>query len=135
MTSQESYIIAADVILIIHFLFVFFIIGGLVCIIIGKFLAWAWVHHAGFRLVHLGGICIVVIQAWMGEICFLTNWEMALRQKGGEATYSGAFIAHWVESLLYYQAPTWVFTLCYSIFALAVIASWFWVKPEFKGSK
>ena len=34
--------------------------------------------------------------AWIGMICPLTTWEMALRAKAGDATYSGSFIAHWL---------------------------------------
>ena len=55
---------------------------------------------------------------------------MQLRAQAGEAIYSGAFIAHWVESLLYYRAPGWVFALVYTLFGLLVVLSWFLVRPD-----
>ena len=63
-------------------------------------------------------------------ICPLTILEMELRSRGGGATYSGSFIAHWLEAILYYRAPPWVFALCYTLFGAVVIASWYWVRPR-----
>ena len=71
-----------------------------------------------------------MLQAWLGRICPLTTWEMALRERAGEAAYRGAFIAHWLQSLLYHDAPMWVFALAYTLFALLVAASWVWVRPR-----
>jgi hypothetical protein len=73
---------------------------------------------------------VVVVQSWLGVICPLTTFEMALRTRAGEAGYPGSFIAHWVETILYYQAPPWVFMVCYTAFGALVIASWFWVRPR-----
>jgi hypothetical protein len=55
---------------------------------------------------------------------------MALREKAGDAVYSGSFVAHWLETLLYYQAPQWVFVAGYTAFGVLVMASWFWVPPR-----
>ena len=63
-------------------------------------------------------------------ICPLTTWEMALRAKAGNTTYSGSFIAHWLQTLLYYDAPAWVFVVCYTRFGLLVVGSWFWVRAR-----
>ncbi len=130
MESEFQYVLAADLLLFAHVLFVAFVIFGLVLIVIGKLLDWAWVRNRWFRFAHLAAIGIVVLQSWVGIICPLTTWEMELRQRAGEFVYSGSFISHWLESLLYFQAPAWVFTVCYSIFAGAVVASWFWVRPR-----
>ena len=62
-------------------------------------------------------------------ICPLTTWEVALRQKAGQAGYEGSFVEHWLQSILYYSAPNWVFVLGYSLFGALVIASWFLVRP------
>ena len=130
MNSTVFYLIAADTILFTHVLFVAFVIFGLILIFAGKLLSWSWVRNPWFRLAHLIGIVVVVLQAWLGVICPLTTWEMALRSKAGDAVYSGSFIAHWLETLLYYQAPTWVFVVCYSAFGSLVVLSWFWVRPR-----
>jgi polyferredoxin len=72
----------------------------------------------------------VVVQAWLGRICPLTVWESALRERAGDAVYTGSFIAYWLDELLYYQAPAWVFTLVYSLFGALVLASWYFVRPR-----
>jgi hypothetical protein len=130
MESGFLFLLAADVLLFGHVLFVAFVVFGLALIFIGKPVDWAWVRNPWFRIAHLAAIGIVVFQSWIGVICPLTTWEMALRERAGEVAYSGSFISHWLETLLYYQAPAWVFTICYTVFAAIVVASWFWVRPR-----
>ncbi|MBC7600089.1 MAG: DUF2784 family protein, partial [Polaromonas sp.] len=36
---------------------------------------------------------------------------------------------HWMQRLLYYDAPDWVFVLVYSLFGLLVLASWLYYPP------
>ena len=70
------------------------------------------------------------MQSWLGVVCPLTTWEMALRRRAGDETYSGTFISHWLDALLYYEAPEWVFIGAYTAFALIVVVGWFWVRPR-----
>lgn len=130
MDSGSSYLLAADMLLFGHALFVAFVVLGLALILVGKFVDWTWVRNPYFRAAHLAAIGIVVVQSWIGVSCPLTLWEMALRERAGDAAYSTSFVSHWLESLLYYQAPAWVFTICYSCFAAIVIASWIWIRPR-----
>ncbi|MEM9256711.1 MAG: DUF2784 domain-containing protein [Pseudomonadota bacterium] len=127
--SQTNYALAADAVLALHTMFVAFVVFGLVLVLLGGWRDWLWVRNRWFRGIHLLAIAVVVVQAWMGRVCFLTTWEMALRAKADQATYPGAFIAHWLEQLLYYQAPGWVFATAYTAFALLVMVSWFMVPP------
>ena len=130
MNSQTWYLIAADAILLLHVLFVGFVVIGLLLIFVGKWRQWNWVCHFWFRIAHLGAIGFVVLQSWLGAICPLTIWENELRARAGDAVYPGDFIAYWLETILYYQAPAWVFTLIYTLFGALVAASWFWVPPR-----
>lgn len=130
MASDFLFLFAADAMLFGHVAFVLFVVVGLALILIGKPLDWSWVRNPWFRILHLAAIGVVVLQSWLGVICPLTTWEMALRERAGDITYSGAFIAHWLDALLYYQAPMWVFAVCYTLFAAMVVASWFWVRPR-----
>ena len=114
----------------LHVLFVAFVVLGLVLILVGKFMVWAWVRNWWFRVVHLAAIVVVVIQAWFGVVCPLTTLEMSLRRQAGDSTYAGTFVSHWLEAILYYRAPLWVFAVCYTVFAVAVVLSWYWVRPE-----
>ena len=130
MKTQTLYLIAADAMLAMHVLFVAFVVVGLVLILAGGLLDWSWVRNRVFRIAHLVAIGIVVLQSWLGMICPLTIIEMELRARAGDATYAGSFIAHWLETLLYYQAPAWVFAVCYTAFGALVVGSWFWVRPR-----
>ncbi len=130
MASTSIYSLAADLTLFIHVLLVACVVFGLVLIFAGKLLAWSWVRNPWFRLFHLIVITTVVLQSWFGLLCPLTILENALRAKAGEAGYAESFMADWLERILYYNAPAWVFTLAYTLFGLLVAASWFWVRPR-----
>lgn len=130
MTSESLYLLAADSILVAHVLCVMFVVFGLLFVIAGKFLNWTWVRNRWFRIAHLLTIVFVALQSWLGRICPLTTWEMALREKGGGSTYEGGFIAHWLGWLLYYEAPAWVFAVAYTLFGAVAIFSWFWIRPD-----
>ena len=118
------YRLAADALLALHSLIVAFIVFGLVLIVVGGLRGWAWIANRWFRYAHLAAILVVVLQAWLGRICPLTTWEMALRAKSGDRTYTGAFIAHWLGDMLYHPLPAWVFVAGYTAFGAAVVAAW-----------
>lgn len=130
MSEQSLLLLLADALLLIHVLFVGFVVLGLVAIYLGFFLHWRWVRNRWFRILHLMAIVIVVLQSWLGLICPLTIWEMALREKAGAAVYAGSFIQYWLHQLLYWQAPDWVFIVVYTVFGALVLASWFIVRPD-----
>ena len=125
---QLPYRLLADVVLVVHVAIVAFVIGGLVLVWVGQWLRWQWVNEVWFRLAHLGAIGIVVAEAWFGVVCPLTTLEMWLRARAGNHTYAGSFIEHWLQRLLYYDAPQWVFVVGYSMFGLLVLATW-WLFP------
>ena len=130
MHGSVPYRVLADLVLLLHASFVVFVIAGLALVLLGGMRGWRWVKNPWFRLAHLLAIGVVVAQAWLGVLCPLTTLEMTLRTRGGEAVYPGSFIAHWLESLLYYRAPAWVFIVCYTVFGLLVVASWYAVRPR-----
>lgn len=135
MDSPLFYSLLADALLVLHALLVLFVVMGLVAVYAGKALAWSWVRNPWFRILHVAVISIVVLQSWTGVVCPLTTWEMSLRKQAGDTVYSDSFISHWLETLLYYQAPAWVFTVVYTVFGALVLASWFFVRPRsFRGS-
>ncbi len=124
------YLLAADAVLLLHVLFVVFVVVGLLLILAGRLLSWGWVRNWWFRVIHLAAIGVVVLQAWLGVICPLTRLEMYLRDKAGDTTYAGSFVSHWLEAILYYRAPAWVFAVAYTLFAIVVAMSWIWVRPH-----
>ena len=132
MTLSPTWLLlAADGLLIIHALFIAFVVFGLIFIITGLVRGWRRIRNPWFRFIHLGAIGFVVIQSWLNVICPLTIWENTLREKAGQATYAGSFIRHWLHKLIFYQAEAWVFTLAYSVFAALVVLAWYLAPPDF----
>ena len=126
------YQLLADAVLALHVAVVLFVVGGLLLVVGGNLRGWGWVNRWWFRLAHLAAIGVVVAQAWLGIVCPLTTLEMWLRARAGAATYGGSFIEHWLQRLLYFQAPAWVFVLAYTLFALAVLAAWWRFPPRWR---
>ncbi len=117
---------AADALLVLHFAIVVFVVGGLILTWIGAALGWRWVRNPWFRYAHLGAIAFVALEALIGMVCPLTAWEDALR--GGARPES--FIGRWVQRLLYYRAPDWIFTALYLAWAAATLATLRLVPPH-----
>jgi hypothetical protein len=130
MEDPLTYRLLADVLLLLHFAIVLFIIGGLVLVVAGNLRHWQRVNSLWFRLAHLAAIGIVAAQAWLGKVCPLTTLESWLREQAGETAYNASFIEHWVQRVLYYTAPPWVFTLAYTVFGLLVVAAWWYFPPQ-----
>jgi polyferredoxin len=122
----------ADAVLLVHFGIVVFVVGGLLLVVAGNLLRWPWVNNGWFRLAHVLAIGYVVVQAWLGQVCPLTSLESWLRARAGLATYRRSFIEHWVQRMLYYDAPVWVFALAYTAFGLLVLLAWWYFPPRFR---
>ena len=121
----------ADAVLVVHVLFVLFVVGGFALILAGA-RRWSWVRNRIFRVVHLAAIAFVAAEALLGMTCPLTRWEDLLR---GAGSAERSFIGRWLAWLLYYDFPEWVFALTYSAFALAVIWCWRVIPPRARSSR
>lgn len=130
MSPDLPYALLADLVLALHVGVVLFVVGGLAAVIVGNLRGWAWVNRPAFRLLHAAAIAIVVAEAWLGLACPLTTWEMALRVRAGATTYAGSFVQHWLQALLYWDAPPWVFTLAYTAFGALVAFTWLRYPPR-----
>jgi hypothetical protein len=85
------YLVLADLVLLVHLLFVLFVVGG------GLFtLKWPWIAW-----VHVPAAAWGVAIEFLGWICPLTPLENQLLDRSGESTYEGDFIGHYLVSLLY----------------------------------
>jgi Protein of Unknown function (DUF2784) len=81
----------ADLVVVLHFLFVLFVIfGGL--------LAWRWPKLA---YVHLPVAVYGALIELVGWICPLTPLENRLRQSAGLEGYEGGFVEHYILPVLY----------------------------------
>lgn len=122
--------VVADIILVVHFAFVLFVVGGLGAIWLGAGLGWRSVRNVWFRVAHLCAIVFVAAEALVGAWCPLTIWEAELRGARAEK----GFIAQWIHRLLFYDFPPWVFTTAYVAFALLVAATFWLVPPRRTGN-
>ncbi len=129
---ESLYAVLADTVLALHVAIAAFVVGGLFYIIVGNVRKWPGANAPWFRLAHVGAIGIIVIETWLHYACPLTVLEMWLRTNAHEAVYSGSFIAHWLQWLLYYDLPEWVFALGYTLFAVLVVAAWVIFPPKFR---
>ncbi len=130
MQPSLPYQLLADAVLLLHFAVVVFVVGGLFMVIVGNLRSWRWVNNIWFRLAHLAAIGVVVAQSWLGKLCPLTTLESWLRVQCAQPAYEHGFIEHWVQRLLYYEAPFWAFTLAYTLFGLLVVAAWWYFPPR-----
>ncbi len=130
MQAALAYQWLADTVLIAHFVIVMFVVGGLLLVVAGNLLAWPWVNSTSFRMTHLAAIAVVVAESWLGITCPLTTLESWLRTKAGTGSYSGSFIEHWLQQLLFYEAPWWAFAITYSVFGLLVAVVWWYFPPK-----
>ena len=86
-----TYVLLADLVVLVHFLFVLFAVLGALLIIRWRKVLWLHLPAA-------------VWAAWIefsGKICPLTPLENWLRMKGGGSGYAGDFVGHYLMPILY----------------------------------
>jgi len=81
----------ADLVLVVHLLFVLFVVLGGLLVLRWPVVAW----------LHIPAAVWGVLIEYTGWICPLTPLENSLRIRGGEVGYSGGFIQHYIQPLLY----------------------------------
>ena len=124
----------ADLVLLVHFCVAAFVVGALVVVLVGNLAGWRWVNGWWFRLSHIAAIGFVVAESWLGVTCPLTTLESWLRALSGAPPYERSFIAHWLQRMLFYEAPEWVFSVAYTFFALLVALAWWRFPPVSAGA-
>ena len=123
----------ADIVAIIHLGYVVFVILGFVFIVVGIIIRWRWIRNPWFRILHLAAILAVAMEAILGLYCPLTVLEFRLRYPAGPFQERGSFIGSLINSILFYDAPRWLFTAVYSSFAIAVFITFIMAPPARKG--
>ena len=118
---MNRFALLADIIVVFHFCYVAFTVGGEVVVLLGGGLKWRWVRNLPFRIVHLAAVVLVAGEALAGASCPLTVWEYALRVRAGQSVEGQiSFVARLVRSVIFYDLPAWVFLVAYVAFAALV---------------
>jgi hypothetical protein len=126
------YRLLADLIVVVHFSYVAFVILGQLAIVYGLVRRRCWARNFYLRWLHLLAIALVVLQSWLGVTCPLTDLENHLRERGGESGYPGDFVGYWAHQFLFYELPTRVFVVSYSVFGALVLATFLLAPPRRK---
>jgi hypothetical protein len=118
--------VMADIVVAIHAAYVVIVVIGFAAILIGSAAQWRWVRNFYFRTAHLAMILLVCAEALFGATCPFTRLENVLRLRGDETGYARDFIGYWLDRLIFYNAPPWVFTAAYLTFGMLVLLTlWF----------
>jgi hypothetical protein len=114
--------ITADAVILIHFLWIGFVILG--------FPVALYFNSAKWRLIHLVTVILMILMQVTRTICPLTYLEAWLKSSGSEKdVYPGAFIAEWVERLIYVEDMTLEKVMYATMAYLALILLSFWFRP------
>ncbi|EYS97536.1 membrane protein [Cupriavidus sp. SK-4] len=81
----------ADLVVIVHGLFILFVVAGGLLVLRWPRVAW----------LHLPAAVWGVLIEWSGWICPLTPLENMLRRAAGQAGYSGGFVERYLLPLIY----------------------------------
>ncbi len=128
---MNIYQILSDLVLVIHFCFVGFIVAGIVVVWLGSVCRWSFVRSPAFRVAHLLAMGIVMVESCAGLTCPLTAWEEQLRLRAGQsAVVDQSFMQRWVGSLLFYDASEHLFTLIYAGLLLLIVLTFCLVPPR-----
>lgn len=110
--------IAADLIVVLHFGFVLFVVAGALLV-----LKWRWL-----AFLHIPAAVWGALIEFMGWICPLTPLENHLRHAAGQAGYSGGFIEHYLMPILYPDGLTRNLQIGIGIFFVAInLAIYGWI--------
>ncbi len=120
--AYSKYLLAADVILLIHFLFVAFVILGFIFIWIGYFTKQKFAKNAKFRICHILVMGIVLCESLIGMICPLTEWENYLRVRGGQdQVYETSFMKEWIHKIMFFDFSELTFVIVYALFFALIL--------------
>lgn len=109
----------ADIVVLVHAVFVLFAVFGGFLILRWRRLAW----------LHIPAVLWAALVEIAGWICPLTPLENLLRRRAGEMTYQSGFIEHYVMPVLYPAALTRELQIALGLAVLLInvsVYTWVW---------
>jgi hypothetical protein len=106
----------ADLVVVVHLLFIGFIVGGV-------FLTWRWPL---IIWAHIPAVIYGALVEFAGFTCPLTLLENDLRQRAGEAGFRGGFIAHYLVKVIYPPGLTHGMQIGLGVLLLRVAIIGYW---------
>ncbi|HTX48263.1 MAG TPA: DUF2784 domain-containing protein [Caulobacteraceae bacterium] len=114
----------AGLVLAVHVAIIAFNVFGLVAIPLGAWRGWSFVRVRSWRILHLLSFAVVALQSVLGRACFLTDWQADLTGGGDQP-----LIMRWVNSVIFWPLPVWVFEALYIALFASVLALYWLVPP------
>ena len=103
------YSISADIIVVLHLLWILFLIFG----------AFPGRRYKWIKVVHIGGVIYALIIQVFGWFCPLTHLEAWLRRMHDPSqSYSGSFIIYYIEKIVYIGISPDIILLLTALIAL-----------------
>ena len=93
------YGLAADATVFLHLAFIGFVIFG----------AFLVQKHPRWKYLHWASLCYGLLVELFNWYCPLTLLEQYLRAGWGRGAYERSFVAHYLDPLMYWDVPRWVF--------------------------
>jgi Protein of Unknown function (DUF2784) len=116
------YRILADAVMVVHFAFILFVVGGAI-------LAWRW---PAVLWAHLPALAWGIGTVAIGFPCPLTTLENGFRRLAGDAGYQGGFVDRYIEDVIY---PGEYTVLLRGLAALAITGSYVAVLRRAKAAR
>ena len=131
-----SPVLLADAIVALHLAIVLFVIFGQLFVVVGGLFRWSCVRSLAFRLSHALILLVVIAQALLDRLCFLTVWEARLREAAGAEAAEGSFVGRLARDVLFVDGVTQeeLYPLYYA-FAGVVLLSWILLPPQRKSKR
>ncbi len=131
-TNVFWYLLLADVIVVVHFAYVAFVVAGFVAILLGMFLRWQWIRNPWFRWIHLAMIGVVALESIADFRCPLTDWEADLYKLAGRTVEEGSFVGRLLNQILFInlEVDHPAFKWAYISAAALIVATFIFAPPR-----
>ena len=118
------YLIAADIVVLLHFSWIIFLIIG----------AFPGRRYRWIKRIHIGGIFFAFLIQFFGWFCPLTYLEVWFRRMHDSSQkYEGSFIIHYVEKIVYVDLPPKMILILTICIALISALLYLYKPGELKG--
>jgi Protein of Unknown function (DUF2784) len=114
--STMSYAVLADLVVIVHVLFVSFVVFGGLLVLRFQWVVW----------IHLPALCWGILIELLGVGCPLTPLENRLRHQAGEVGYPGGFLEHYLVPILYPDGLTRRLQIALGVALIIINAIVYW---------
>ena len=131
-SDPDRCLLLADLVVTVHFGIVAFVLLGALAIPLGGWRGWEWVRARSFRLIHFVVVLVVALQQ---DLCFLSRWEIDLREMAGRGIEEASFVGRLLHDWLFVEVDLATLQRIYIAFGVLVLLGLFAVPPRLKAQR